>query len=198
MGLFSKYNKVEEGILDLYTKMLSDSGLPNATASVQEWLDSAIEDSKREGMYNLTGVGDHLLEKEKIDKKTKEKFERKRKEGVRDEDIKWWFNLDDIERRMMLKVDMAHISTLFISELDKGKTEDEADKTVRKYHPIYGDLNDESHGTGDNRPIPFELKDRINIYIEKQGINNQEYKEKIEKSSTFNALVREEVKNKNI
>ncbi len=198
MGFFSKYNKVEGDILDLYTKMLSDSGLPNAKATVQEWLDSAIEDSKREGMYTLTGVGDRLLEKEKIDGKTKEKFEIKRKEGVRDEDIRWWFNLDDIERRMMLKVDMAHISTLFISELDKGKIEDDADKTVRKYHPIYGDLNDESHGTGDNRPLPFELKDRINIYIEKQGINNPEYKEKIEKSSTFNALVREEIRSKNI
>ena len=198
MGFFNKYNKIEGDILDLYTKMLSEWGLPDARVTVQEWLDSAIEDSKREGMYNLTGVGDHLLEKERVDEKTKEKFERKRKEGVRDGDIRWWFNLDDIERRMMLKVDMTHISTLFISELDKGKTEDEADKTVRKYHPIYGDLSDESHGTRDDRPLPFELKDRINIYIEKQGINNPEYKEKIEKSSTFNALVREEIRNKNI
>jgi len=43
-------------------------------------------------------------------------------------------------------------------------------------------------------PLPFELKDRINIYIEKRAKSDPEkYKKDIESSSTFNALVRKEI-----
>lgn len=98
----------------------------------------------------------------------------------------------------MLKVNEFHRMSLSMHEIESGKTEDEADKTVRKYHPIFGDLNDETYGSGDNRPLPLELKDRINIYIEKQGIGNTEFKKQIDSFSTFNALIRKEVKAGNI
>jgi hypothetical protein len=139
------------------------------------------------------------MEKEKNKGKVNQNFENKRKEGVRDEDIRWWFNLNDIERRMMLKIDDIAKATLYTSLLDSQKYSiEEALAEVSKYHPVYGDLNDERNGRGDNRPLPLELKDRINIYIEKQGINNPDFKQKIEKFSTFNALVRKEIREGNL
>ena len=198
MGFFSKYNGIEKELLETYSKLFADMGLPDSQKMAGDILDQAIENSKKEGHYNLKNVGDTLLEKEKSSGSRNQNFENKRKEGVRDEDIKWWFNLNDVERRMMLKIDEFHRMSLFVHEVESGKTEEEADKTVRKYHPIFGDLNDETHGNGDNRPLPLELKDRINIYIEKQGIGNPEFKKEIDTSSTFNALIRKEIKTGNI
>ncbi len=198
MGFFSKYNKIEEELLTHYSKFFVDMGLPDAEKMTKDMLDKAIEDSKKAGRYNLKNVGDTLLEKEKSSGQVNQNFENKRKEGARDEDIKWWFNLNDIERMMMLKVDEFARLALFMHKIEEGKTEKEAGKMVRKYHPIYGDTNDKTHGSGDDRPLPFELKDRINIFVEKQGINNQEFKKQIDSFSTFNALVRKEIKDGNI
>jgi hypothetical protein len=72
-------------------------------------------------------------------------------------------------------------------------------KKVEKSLPIYGDPDDTSHKTGDDRPLPDELKNRINIYIEKRVRDNPEkYKNEIEESSTFNALIRKEIKAGNL
>lgn len=191
MGFFNKYNKTEQALLELYSKLL-----PNTDNMVQEMLDKAIDDSKKEGMYNLpSNLGDTFLKREKTEEAVKEKFRKKREEGVKDNDIRWWFNLNDIERRMILKVDELNRMVLFMEVIKQGKTEAEADSIVRKAHPIYGDLNDERLVKGDDRPLPFELKDRINIYIQKRFENDSEqYKREIEGASTFNALVRKEIK----
>lgn len=200
MGFFSKYNEIEKGLLTVYSQMFSDMGFPDAEETTENILDKVIEESKGDGLYDLPiNYGDLLLKREKIDDSVRKKFEQKRKEGVTDNDIRWWFNLNDIERRMMLKMDEFHRISSFTHELESGKSEEEADKTVRKYHPVFGDLKDETHGSGDNRPLPLELKDRINIYIEKRFKNDpQQYKIDIENSSTFNALIRKEIREGNI
>ena len=71
--------------------------------------------------------------------------------------------------------------------------------TGRKYHPFFGDTNDSTHVSGDDRLLPEELKDRINKYIEKRMLNDpEEYKKDIENSSTFNALIRKEIREGNL
>lgn len=141
----------------------------------------------------------------KIAESIRQKLSKKKAEGVKDEDVRWWWNLNDIERRIMLKQDDISRMTLFMSELEKSnepskeKAADKAAAKVRKFHPTYGDLDDTKHTTGDDRPLPYELKDRINIYIEKRARENSEkYKNEIEQSSTFNALIRKEIKAGNL
>lgn len=194
MRFFSKYNEIEKGLLEIYSKFFAGMNLPDSRKMAGDILDQCIENSKKEGCYNLKMLGDILLEKEKSSGQVNPNFESKRKEGVKNEDIRWWFNLNDVERRMMLKMNEFHRVSLFVHEIENGKTEDEASKIVRKYHPIFGDLSDETHGSGDNRPLPPELKDRINMYIEKQGINNPDYKKKIDSFSSFNSLIRNEIR----
>ena len=198
MGFFNKYNEIEEKLLETYSNFFADMGILDSRKMTEDILDQVVENSKKEGHYNLKNVGDTLLEKEKSSGQINPNFESKRKEGVKDEDIRWWFNLNDVERRMMLKIDEFHKMSLFAKEKESGKTDNEADAVVRKYHPLYGDLRDETHGSGDKRPLPLELKDRINIYIEKQGTDNSEFKKKIESSSTFNALIRKEIREGNL
>jgi len=195
MGFFNKYNEIEKNLLETYSKLFGDIGLPDSHKMAEDILDQAIENSKKEGHYNLENVGDILLEKEKSSGTVNQNFENKRKEGVRDEDIRWWFNLNDIERRMMIKIDEISKSTLYISLRDKGDSIEKALAEVAKYHPVYGDLNDERNGSGDDRPLPLELKDRINIYIQKRFESDPEqYKKEMKESSTFNALIIKEIK----
>jgi hypothetical protein len=200
MRLFHGYNEIEKKLLEMYSKMFTEMGLPEARKMAKELLDAAIEESKREVTYNLPpNFGDMLLEKEKTDEKIRKMLEKKRKEGVRDEDIGWWWNMNDVERRMMIKVDEFFLPSAHIKLREEGKTSDEAAAQVRKTHPIYGDPEDTTHGSGDDRPLPFELKDRVNIYIQKRFLNDREkFGKDIDSSSTFNALVRREIRAGNL
>ncbi len=208
----SKYNDVEKALLDQYSQMMSMTGMSSSEANknVEDMLDQAIKESKEEGTYYLPqNLGDIILGDAESDNSTinkiaesiMQKLPKKKAEGVTDEDIRWWWNLNDIERRIMLKQDDIANGALFISELQKSnesskeKAAQKAAEKVRKYHPIYGDSDDITPATGADRPLPYELKDRINIYIEKRARENPEkFKNEIEQSSTFNALIRKEIK----
>lgn len=200
MGLFNNYNALEEQLLEHYSQFLTEMGLPDAKKTAKQVIDQAIEESKKDGTYNiLPNFGDILLQREKTDDNTRSKLEKKRKEGVRDEDIRWWWNLNDIERRVMLKVNEFHQLTLFVKSLEDGLSEDDALNRVSKYHPLYGDPADTSQTTSEDRPIPFELKNRVDIYINKRfATDNEKYKKEIEASSTFNAFLRKEIKAGNL
>jgi len=218
MGLFNflKYNNIERALLDQYTQMMSMMGGSSAEAKKMagDMLDQAIEESKKEGTYYLPqNLGDIILGDagsdnptiKKIAENIRQKLPKKKAEGVKDEDIRWWWNLNDIERRIMLQVDDNIRGGTFIFELKKSnesskeKAAEKAARKVRKFHPFYGDPDDTTHTTGEDRPLPYELKDRINIYIEKRvGDNSEKYKNEVEQSSSFNALIRKEIKAGNI
>ena len=194
MGFFSKYNEKEKALLDLYVQQFQKMGIPESSKMAENLLDEAIREAKKVALP--PNAGDKILEKEKTDENTHKVLEKKRREGVRDEDIKWWWNLDNVERMMMLKVDEFHRLALHIKcRQDDGLSVERAAEQVRKHHPIFGNPEDTTHTQGDDRPLPEELKDRINIYIENQFINNSEkFKKEIEQSTTFNALVRKEIR----
>jgi len=214
MGLFnfSKYNDIEKAMLDMYSQVLNMSGISSSEAKklTEDMLDQAIEQSKKEGTYNFPqNLGDIILGEANTDNPTikkvaesiRQKLPRKKEEGVRDEDIRWWWNLNDVERRMMLAQDLAAKSTGMLGFLESGMASnpEQAVAMVCKIHPVYGDPNDNSQSSGDDRPLPFELKDRINIYIEKRaGKNSDEYKREMELSSSFNAFIRKEIRNGNL
>lgn len=197
MGFFNKYNEIEKGLLNLYTAEFQKMKIPEPAKMAENLLDEAIKESKK---INLPpNAGDLILEKEKNDENTHRVLEKKRREGVRDEDIKWWWNLNGVERMIMLKVDEFHRMALHIKcREEDGLSIEQTAEQVKKYHPIYGNPEDTTHTQGDDRPIPEELKDRINIYIEKQGVGNPGFKKQIDSSSTLNALIRKEIRAGNI
>jgi Dihydroxyacid dehydratase/phosphogluconate dehydratase len=145
-------------------------------------------------------VADFLLERESSDEKIKSSLAKKRKEGVRDEDIQWWFNMDDLERRILLKLDDVTRHALFTKLREEdGLSEGEAAKGVRKSYPVFGDPDDTTVATGEDRPLPYELKDRIRSFVKKRMQRDPEaFKKEIKGSSSFNALIRREVKEGNI
>jgi len=110
MGLFnfSKYNDTEKALLDQYSQMMSIMGMSSAEAKKMAggMLDQAIEESKKEGTYYLPqNLGDIIFGDagsdnptiKKIAESIRQKLPKKKAEGVKDEDVKWWWNLNDIE-----------------------------------------------------------------------------------------------------
>lgn len=73
---------------------------------------------------------------------------------------------------------------------------DAAGVRVHQMQPYYGDprlpaLPTEGH---QDRCVPWEIKDRVDIYIERRAFEGvASYKRDLEASSSFNALVRTEM-----
>ncbi len=195
---------VEKELEESYVTLLQTVLLlppSQAKSLVGEMLRQVKEESLREGTSNLPrNFGQVLLQKEATDKDTQLMLGKRRREGVKDDDIRWWWDMGDLERRMMQKVDDYFKSALYIKcRGDDGLNEEEAAEHVRKFQAIYGDPDDTSHTSGDDRPLPDELKDRVNKYIERRSQSDPEKcKADIEKSSTFNALVRVEIRRGNL
>lgn len=205
--LFSSYNETQRALLELYSSMMIGtmaSSEHEARRMAEDMLRQAIEESKKEGSYHLPhNFGDMLLGHveandaalRKAIEEMRRNLAKKKVEGVRNEDIRWWWNLNDVERRMMVKIDDLSRMALLLHERSNGKDAAEAALTVRKFHPMYGDPQDTAHTSGDDRPLPYELKERINRYIEKRGKTDLEkFKAEIEESFTFNALVRKRIR----
>ena len=192
---------IEKEMLSMYTEMYLSMGFPysEAKSMCESALEAVKQESKEEGMDNLPdNFGSILIKKENEGGEIKRVLTKARKEGARTEDILWWWNLNDLERRMMNFIDNTFRMQSFTKDIEKGLSEEEATIQTRKYFPIYGDPDNTSNTTGDDRPLPFELKDRVNIYIEKRKNDTASYKSEIEKTSTLNALIRKEIRNGNL
>jgi len=208
MGIFSKLfgsssdieKQLEEHYVPIFKTMMN---MPpsQAKSTFRHLLKQGKEAALEQGTLNLPqNFGDILLERESHDEKLKAVLAKKRADGVRDEDIRWWGNMYELERQMMIQVDTLSRFALFLKlTKEDGFSEDEATRKVRKSFPMFGVPDDTSETTDEDRPLPYELKDRINIYIEKMSqTNSEQFKKEIERSSTFNAFIRKEVKKGNI
>lgn len=209
-GIFSKLfrrslspieKSLEEHFVPMFEEMM---GMPSVQAkqTFRDLFADAKQLSKAQGTLDLpTNFGDVLLEDETSDDEVKAMLSKKREEGVTNEDIKWWWNRHDLERAMMVKVDEFNKLALYIELTEEdGQPSKRAAHWMRKQHPYFGDPDDTTHTTGEDRPLPFELKDRINRYVEDRAQRDpKEFKTDIDiRSSTFNALVRREIKNGNL
>jgi hypothetical protein len=152
------------------------------------------EAAQRDGTDRLPeSFGSILLEREKTDETVRAAFAPKRVEGVSDEDIAFWWNMHDLERRLICKVDEMNRILLFEKLVrDSGVTEREAAQMVAKRYPIYGDPNHLVLDSEEDRPLPFELKWRVNRYMtERSQADPEKFHEEVESSTSLNAVLRE-------
>ena len=182
--------------LPIFQKMMGMSGA-KAKGTFNDLYKKVSEDAVREGTIDLPpNLGDMLLEKESTDKKVKTVLAKKRAEGVRGQNIRWWWNMHDLERRMISKVDEVFIYALFLKfTKEDGLTPEEANKKVWEIRPMFGNPADTGYAKGKNRPLPDELRQRVNAYMTKRAQKDPEgLKREVEKCSSFNAFARKEIK----
>lgn len=160
-----------------------------------EMVNRARAESEREGTGKLpANFGDILLQREPTDTKVRAMLEKKRREGVNDDDIRWWWNMHDLERRIMLQVDELTRLAVFSKQREAGLSSEEAARDVRKIFPTFGDPDDTRHTSGDDRPLPHELKDRINTYIQRRAqADKSSFQMELKGYPSCNALLRSEI-----
>ena len=206
MGIFS--SQIEKELEEIYVPLLSTI-VPNRVAkkTFKQLLSQAKISCKKNGITDNTNMSELLIEvmnstEEPLDeaeKFRKDYVEVRKKEGVLDSDIRSWWGLHFLERAIILEIDNFFRTTHALGNLDKGLSMDESVKLMRKDIIIYGEPNDVTHTTGDNRPLPSELKDRINRYVEKRANENPtKFKEEIQNYETYNAFIRAEIEKGNI
>ena len=141
-------------------------------------------------------AGDIILEKEQGDEKIRASLAKKRREGVTTEDIRWWWNRHDLERQLLLEIDqLDRVRRLRQYLYEDGLGQKQTAQRSRKGSPVYGDQEDTEHTSGDDRPLPYELRNRIVAYTKKRWTTDPEkFILDIDESSTFNALVRKEIR----
>lgn len=151
------------------------------------------EAAQREGTDRLPhSFGEILLERELSDEKVRAAFAPKRAEGVTDEDIAFWWNMPDLERRLICKVDEMNRILLFEKLVHgSGVAEREAARMVAKRFPIFGDPSHLVLESEDDRPLPYELKWRVNRYMtERTQADAEKFQGEVEASTSLNALLR--------
>lgn len=177
--------------------MFQTVGLSTSAAVkiVEDFIVQAKEESKREKMDCLPeNFGNILLQKEKSDPRTAQFFFKKRSDGVKDEDIKWWWNLHDIERRLLLTIDnWFRIAADLRYRHEDGLSDENAVAELKKAFPMFGEPDSKSDNTDPDRPLPFELKNRINVWITEKA-NLTYIKEEMLSTSSMNALIRDGIK----
>lgn len=132
--------------------------------TVEAIIKSCQEESQKEGTDRFPeNFGNILIEDADCGiPYAKNIVETARREGATDEDIKNYWNLSDLEKRLMTAVDNIYRSAGYFKKKDKGLPNKEAVIELNRFFPHYGNPNDTSKFSGENRPLPFELKDRVN------------------------------------
>lgn len=208
----TNYNDTEQRLLKELLILFKGKGMDNEDAKEmsKKLLDDSIKESKETGLYDLPlNFGDIILGNasandinvERLAEIIRKSLPQKKDEGVQNEDVRLYWNLPNVERVLANKEDDFHKTALSISTFESStKTSqeeiiEEVVETIKKVHPVYGDSDDNSTSDGDDRPLPFELKHRINKHIMKRAKNDpHDYKKEVNQSSTFNAYVRKQIR----
>ena len=168
--------------------------LAEAKDMASSCIEAAKEEVRKEGSLP-PNAGDTFLREEGTNQRVREWLAKKRRAGVRDEDIRWYWNLDDLERRALEQMYQAILYATWKGAKEEGRTGEEAAVYSRKFHPYYGEPDDTRVTSGDDRPLPIELMGRENVWFDRQRSGDPDaLKQLLQRYSSYNALMRAEIR----
>jgi hypothetical protein len=191
MWPFTRESPLERELVQQYTATFEACGIPEANRTAKDLLSLAKKQARSDPDFP-PNLGHLLLEREVTDNSTRQMLAPKRADGVTDADIKWWWGLDKIERRMLIVVDDWFRMAAFKKYRAEGMSAEQASSRLRKSFPIFGDPQDTKNVKGDDRPLPFELKERINQWASRN--KSVETFSELQRATSMNVLVRSEIK----
>lgn len=190
-------------LIDNYATMLLDSGFTKSEAKKaarfmfeeaqkNAWI---IPECRIANDIWCAGMGDYLLSIENKDPNKRSFLDSIRAEGATDEDIRNYRNMTPIERAMADQLDKTNRLASYLEFVESGMTPERAAREVYKYHPRYGDPSDTSDASGEDRPLPDDLKDRVSKYVLKMTKSNPSgFKSWLSRHSSMNALIRDAIR----
>jgi len=203
MSVFSRLFGGRGGLLErelhrMYVEMLCGSlGLDRAEAERE--VSNAIALCKEQGRAQGTSAlpldyGDRLLVAAMLgEPKSKRIVEKARNEGATDDDVREWWNLPDLSRRMVLWSENLFRYAVFCdAKHQNGLSDQDAAARVRAMFPMYGDPGDTKNARGEDRPLPHELRGRVDTYRQDRGA--QFIAAQVAGFSSYNAFVRHAIR----
>jgi len=214
MGLFK--SKIEKDLESIYIPLLSSTAPNEKEARIRfnQILSQAKLECKKAGIIENKNWSENLIRlmnstdtqtnkedqffKNQVDY-FKNYIDVRKKEGVTESDIRSWWDLHSLERAFIQELDNSFKIVGFIIDREKGLSDEESARNNRRAFVYYGQPEDTTHTTGDNRPLPYELRDRINKYVQKRVKGNpQAFKSEIQSYETYNAFIRAELRKGNL
>lgn len=191
------WSQEAERLKEQYVPFFTESmGVPAKIAG--DLFDTLVQEAREAAHQEGTdtfpeGFGEVLLHQEQASEQVRQAFVPKRAEGVTDEDIRQWWNFHELERRLVVRVDEIQRMLLFEGAVHKdGIEEADAAKIVAARLPIFGDSEFEGPGSAQDRPLPYELKARVNRYLVAQNsADPKAFRKRQDEASSLNALLRE-------
>lgn len=198
MGLFGKKRSpLEKRLLEEYSNLLAPQlgSAREGRRAAEEWLEQARELAEKAGTLGLSNLAENYFAMAASDPAVEAKLAAKRKDGVTDEDIRWWWNIDELERRMMcISDEHARMAMYLYQRQELGLSPKKAGAAVNRNVAFYSDTSEPGDPHGDNRALPFELKDRINKWVIRMMSDPEAFKRRLASVSSFNALVRQTIR----
>lgn len=203
MSIFSRFfggrqSAIERELHDMYVQMLS-TFMGFSPTEAEQMVSDIITMCKQQGIAEGTAdlpkdFGDRMIEAARMgEPKSKQIVDKARHEGATEDDIKEYWNLPDLSRRMVVwSENNFRYSALKHAKSDGLSAEDAAARVFKRF-PIYGDPEDTSKLSGDNRPIPRELRGRVDLHKQVRGA--QYIADQVDNFSSYNAYVRYAIQN---
>ena len=144
-------------------------------------------------------TGDRLLEAaRKGDADSMRICTKAKSEGATDTDIREWWNFAQAQRQAVLDSEDRFRLATFMHATEGGKDDDGAAAEVRRIFPMYGDPADETHTTGEDRPLPHELRGRVDRFRKKHG--GSAIRTWMERAgfTNYNAFLRERIRRREL
>lgn len=194
--LFGSKSEMDVALIDTYAAMFSGMGMSSteAHAQAETMLAEAKENTRALGRDQWPpNVGDALVAGQEVVPGLFEVIDKAREEGATDDDIRQWWNMQEFERQMVVISDDICRQGVFAQALQRDMSMDAAAAEVRRVFPMYGDPTDTEHTNGDDRPLPFELKDRVNLWVQRIA-ETEPARLKVPEGQTVNSVVRAELR----
>jgi hypothetical protein len=185
-------NRLTQELIDIHVAM----GAPRRQAidMAKDQVKAAVRRSRENGTFDSPpNMGDLILQAETTDEATRQRFAVKRAEGVTDADIRWWWNMHDVERQSLLIQDEGAKLGVVHYWQGQGLSMEEGIRRAERM-VNYGDPRDASHFSGEDRPLPIELKERVNRLMSSLDLDSREVKRRMDSFSSANAFIRAEMR----
>lgn len=199
LGIFEGSRSILENELEeLYTDQLSKLlgwDISRAREEVKGAIQAIKETGEREGVYNLSdNLGDTIISAAKEGHKgCMEIVNRAKNDGTTEEDIKEWWNMPHLQRQMVIwSENMFRYSVFWSTIKNDGLSADDAMEHIRKMFPMYGDPEGTKNASGDDKPLPGEIRGRVDRYRQSKG--SAYITKKVMGFSTYNAFIRDEIR----
>lgn len=197
-NLFGTSNSRREELVTEYARVFEALGLSQYESldTAREMVSAAEREVAQRGCSNQPeNYGDWLLQHELTDPQIHTSLQELRAEGVRDDDIRWWWNMSALERVLMERADEFSRMSAFLASLEQGM---DGDSAVRCVFAVQAKFGNPAHGDGEDRPIPIELKRRIIDFTERHYNLPNDMRRKVQAATSFNALIRAEIRAGNL